>query len=430
MQIRRQWSLTAVRFAIVIALIALSYRPATAQEWTRFRGPNGAGISRATTVPPQWTEADWNWRVALPGRGHSSPVLWGKKLFVTSATESGQRLLLCLDADDGHLLWDRKFVGKAHRKHRLNSFASSTPAVDAEHVYLCWGNPEEYVVQAVDHHGKLVWQTDLGPFKASHGFGGSPIVHENLVIVGNEQEGPSSLVALDSRSGDVRWQMPRETEVTYVTPCVYRREGRPAEIIFTNWKHGVTAVDSRTGQTNWEISVFDQNHVETAIGSPVVADDLVLGTCGWLGYGSQTVAVRPHDPLTSPRGRGAEGETRAEEVYRFDRGAPLTTTPLVTDELLLLWADEGIVTCADVHSGRIHWQKRVGGTYYGSPVAAGDYVYCVSADGKAVVLAASKSYRLAARNSLGEGSHSTPAIADGVMYIRTFSHLISIGGDR
>jgi outer membrane protein assembly factor BamB len=390
-----------------------------AQEWPRFRGPNGAGVSRATSVPVEWTERDFNWRVKLPGVGHSSPVLWGEKIFLTAGDEeNGARRLVCLDARDGRIVWSREHETSKHRKHQLNSFASSTPAVDANRIYLCWSTPDEVLVQAFAHDGTSGWRTNLGPFNAGHGFGVSPILIDDLVIVGNEHEGESSLVALDNRTGKIRWRTPRESKVSYATPCVYQPAGQPASLIFCNWEQGITAIDPATGRINWSIAVFDDKHVETSIGSPIVAGDLVLGTCGWLGYATHTVAVRP-DP--SQPGK-------AIEAYRVDRGAPLTTTPLVKDDLLFLWGDNGIVTCTDASTGKLHWQKRVGGTYYGSPVAVGDAVYCLNTAGEAVVLAASKDYRLVARNPIGEASHSSPAVAGGTMYLRTFSHLISLGG--
>jgi outer membrane protein assembly factor BamB len=193
-------------------------------------------------------------------------------------------------------------------------------------------------------------------------------------------------------------------------------------------------IDPQIGRTNWEIQVFDQKHTETSIGSPVISRDLVLGTCGWLGYATHTVAVRPYAPVSATRPNSNPGAEAGGsgggpvEVYRVDRGAPLTTTPLVVDGLLFLWADEGIVTCADAASGERYWTRRVGGTYYGSPVASGGAVYCASRDGEMIVLAVGKEYRLLGRNPLLEGSHSTPAISNGRMYIRTFTHLISLGG--
>jgi len=393
--------------------------PLHAQEWTRFRGPNGSGVGSAADVPTRWTASDFNWRIPLPGTGHGSPVLWGRRLFVVSAPEqTAQQIVSCVSADDGSTTWQRTFESQTHRKHELNSFASSTPVVDERRLYFCWASPAEYVVQALDHDGQPQWRVDLGPFKAGHGFGASPILSGDLLIVPNEQEGESALVALDCRTGEVRWKIPRQTQATYSTPCIYHGEGRVPELIFTNWRRGITAVDPHTGNVNWETSVFDQTHSETAIASPIVYGNLVLGTCGYLGYATHTAAVRAD---------GAQ-PAKVEQVYRVDRGAPLSTTPVAADGLLFLWADEGIVTCVDADDGETYWRKRVGGKYYGSPVIIGGRVFCLSSNGSAVVLAAERKYQLLARNPLGEGSHSTPAIANGEMYLRTFTHLMSIGG--
>ena len=140
---------------------------------------------------------------------------------------------------------------------------------------------------------------------------------------------------------------------------------------------------------------------------------------GWLGYGKQVIAVRVDE---------AGGKLQPREVYRIERSAPLCTTPLVKDGLIFLWADEGIVTCADAQSGKVHWRQRVGGTYYSSPIAVGDQLYNISADGEVVVLAAKPEFEELARQQLGASSHATAAVAGGVMYLRTFSHLYALDG--
>src|SRR5262245_31114134 len=268
--------------------------PAAGQEWPRFRGPNGAGAGEVKGFSPRFTEKDFAWKVKLPGVGHSSPVVWGDRLFVTCGQEdSGRRLLLCLDAGDGKQLWAREFAGDKHRKHADNSFATSTPAVDARQVYVCWGGPKEFLVAALGHDGKEAWRVDLGGFRGGHGFGPSPIVHDDLVVVPNDQDGPGSLVALDGATGKVRWQVPRKSKATYTTPCVWRPDGGPARLVFVNYEHGVTAVDPASGKVDWELDVFDRRHIETSIGSPVMAGELVLAMSGWLGVRQEVVAVRP-----------------------------------------------------------------------------------------------------------------------------------------
>jgi outer membrane protein assembly factor BamB len=392
---------------------------AAGQEWPRFRGPNGSGIGIATTMPLRWTQRDYHWKVALPGVGHSSPVVWGQNIFVTSAEEdTGKRLLLCLRARDGERLWTREFAGERHGKHQDNSFASATPAVDESRVYVSWGGPKEYLVVALDHEGKELWRTDVGSYRSGHGFGPSPIVHDDLLVVPNDQDGTSALLGLDCATGKVRWKVPRKSKSSYATPCVYQPAGRPAELIFTSYEHGITSIDPKTGAVNWEADVFDKRHAETPIGSPIVAGDLLLGTCGWLGVRQEVVAVRPR--YDGPK-------ASATEVYRIDRTAPLCTTPVVQGDLLFLWSDGGMVTCADVRTGEVHWRERVGGSYYSSPVCVGDRLCGVSREGDVVLLAAAKRFQLLARNSLGEATHSTPAVAGGRVYFRTFSHLICLG---
>lgn len=408
------------RLVAVVTLFGLvNTGDARAQAWTRFRGPNGSGSSADTTIPVRWGEKDHLWKATLPGVGHSSPVLWSERLFLTSGDEkTGTRILQCLRTSDGSSVWERAFAGRPHRKHADNSFASATPAVDGRRVYVCWGGPGEYLVVALDHEGNEVWRTDLGPYQSGHGFGVSPIVHDDLLIVPNDQDGTSTLLALDSATGKERWRVPRKGKTSYATPCIYQPEGRPAELIFTSWEHGITGIDPKTGRVNWEHDVFSKGHVESPIGSPIVSGDLVFGSCGWLGVKKEVVAVRP------------SGGEPAKPLYRIDRSAPLVLTPLLKDDLLFLWADEGMVTCADARTGEVHWRQRVPGTYYGSPVCAGKHLYCMSRDGEVVVLAAAKQFELVARNPLGEASHSTPAVAGGRMYLRTFTHLICVGEGR
>ncbi len=245
-----------------------------------------------------------------------------------------------------------------------------------------------------------------------------------MIIVPQEQQGESSLVAVNHETGEVRWRVPRETKVTYSTPCLYRHPDGTTDVIFTNWKHGITALDPLTGKLRWERDVFDKGHVETAIGSPLVYEGLVLGTCGWLGYATQTIAVRPPSSET-----GAKSPPEATEVYRVERGAPLTTTPVAANGLLFLWADNGIVTCVDARTGELHWRNRIGGKFYGSPVVVNNAVYCMSTDGKCIVLAASPEFQRLADNPVLDGSHSTPAVAHGQLYLRTFRHLTCLGGD-
>src|SRR5262245_20807857 len=167
-----------LRTALFLAASALAIADARAQEWTRFRGPNGTGVSTSKSIPVTWTEKDFRWRATLPGESHSNPVLWGDRLFLESATNNGtERMLLCLSKEDGKEVWSKKYPLSANPKHKLNSYASSTPAVDQDRVYASFADTEKFLVKAWDHSGKEMWTVNLGPFKSQHGLGASPVVY-------------------------------------------------------------------------------------------------------------------------------------------------------------------------------------------------------------------------------------------------------------
>jgi outer membrane protein assembly factor BamB len=225
-----------MRCLIAVPLLITFTLTASGQEWTRFRGPNGAGVSDATSIPVMWTTKDQLWKTALQGTGHSSPVVLGDKVFVTAGDpKSGKRLIHCVSADKGAVLWTKEFDASAYKMHKRNSIATSTPAVDADRLYLAWGTPDRVTMMALDHQGELKWQTDLGPFKSQHGFGASPVVVDGLVILQNDQDGGGAIIALDAATGKKRWELPRQPKnATYSTPCLYQPAGQRPVLIFTN----------------------------------------------------------------------------------------------------------------------------------------------------------------------------------------------------
>lgn len=408
--------LTVLLGCLGLLLAALPWEAVRADEWSRFRGPNGGGRSR-WRLPADWPTREFAWQVQLPGVGHASPVAWGERIFVTSGDEeSGDRVLECRLAADGTLLWSRRYAATTHRKHKLNSFASATPAAHAEGVVWAWATPEAFMVVALNQEGRELWKRDLGPFKSGHGGGVSPIVYGDLVVLPSEHNGDSALYALDRETGETRWKVERESKSHYATPAVFAPAGRPASLVFTNWEQGITAVDPATGKVRWQADVFDKGHWESSIGSPVIAGDLVIGVCGYLGYGNEVIAVRG-------AAWNGEGDEPPRAAWRIERGAPLCTTPLVKDDLVVLWSDAGIVTCADVHTGDVHWRQRVGGTCYASPICLDDTLVNVTADGQWVVLAAGRDYVLKGRRDLGESSHSTAAVVGGLLLLRTMTRL-------
>lgn len=404
-------------FALLLAMFLSS--SAHSQEWTRFRGPNGSGVSTTTTLPTKWTENDYAWKTDLPGKGHSSPVVWGDRIFVTAGEGKTRRLVLCVDARDGKILWQREFPAKAYKTHARNSIATSTPAVDAERVYLLWATPAALTVMALDHQGKDVWSKDLGDFQGNHGIGVSPIIYDNLLIVPNDQDKQGSLLALDCKTGAKVWEVPRKSgNATYATPVVYNRGEIGEEIIFSNWKHGITAVEPKTGKIRWEISCYQPDLQERAIVSPVIAGDLVLGTCGFVTAQKRLVAVRP------------VGTGKGEEVWRIEKLVAHLATPLVKDEYVYSCTEKGILTCLEVRTGKMVWEERVDSIFYASPVWAGGYLYCTSDEGEVLVVKAGPKFELVSRNKIGGPSQATPAIANGQIIFRTENQLLCLRGKK
>ncbi|MBI3838862.1 MAG: PQQ-binding-like beta-propeller repeat protein [Planctomycetia bacterium] len=402
----------------VVALVSAATM-ARGQEWTRFRGPNGSGQSEATTIPVAWSEKEYLWKTDLPGIGHSSPVLWGQKIFLTSADPaSGTRYVLGLSASDGKLLWKREYRTAANAVHTQNSLASSTPTVDQDHVYCAWATPEEFTLLALAHDGSEAWRVNLGPFISKHGFGTSPILYGDMVIVTDDQDADSFLIAVDRASGLTRWKVPRKVHpqqsTSYSAPCIYKPKNGPAELIVNSWAHGMTSVDPLSGKTNWEAEVLERRPV----GSPIIVEGLILGNCGEGSGNNNVVAVRP----------GNASGRKPELIYKLDKTyAPYVPSLVAKGFLVFLWGDRGVVACIDGRSGQILWRERVGGNYSSSPVQVAGRVYCVSTEGEVVAVAAADQYKLLGRSSLGEPSRATPAIAAGRMILRTESHLFAVG---
>ncbi len=420
----------------IVAAVSLFSAGAYAEEgeWSRFRGPNGTGISHATTVPATWTEKDYNWKVKLPGVGHSSPVVWGSRVFVTCGNaETAERTLLCLDAADGRPLWRHDYPSASYAQHPDSGYATATPAVDAGGVVVTWTTPAEVVLLALDLDGRQRWRRNLGPFVAVQGSGSSPIIFGDLVVLANDQEKPSLipghkkdppepigksfLIAVDRQTGRTRWQIDRPTAFSSLsTPCVYRRaDGRPW-LVFSSTIHGITLVDPARGKIDWEL---DQNFADRCVSSPLVAADLVIAGYGAGLRGTRYVALRP--------GALEKGPPPAV-AYELTRVVPLVPTPLASNGRLFLWTDDGIVSCVRLANGELVWQKRVGGAYYSSPVCVDNRLYCIAKNGEVVVLAAADKFEVLARVPLGEPSFATAAVAGGRMYLRTRSHLYSLGG--
>ena len=390
-----------------------------AQEWTRFRGPNGTGISPAKGIPSKFTLADANWRVALKGEGHSSPVLWGDRVFVTGSDARKESFIVqCLNVADGLEVWSMTRPQKPYRIHKFNHLASSSPATDGKRLVVLVSEPGAHTVFALDMDGKKLWERTFETIISNHGSGVSPIFHGDKVVLAGDEENQSFLAALDAASGNVLWKTDRaNVKTAFSTPCRFVDPSGTEGLLFNSMAHGITFVDPSTGKTFWEQGgLFDKRTVSSCL----VADGLLIGTCGSGQGGNYLVAVKP--------GRAAKGASPSL-AYKLRRSMPYVPTSVARDGLLFLWSDAGIVTCVEARTGKVHWQERVEGRFFGSPVWVEGRLFCISTTGKVVVIAASDKFKPIAVNDLGEASNATPALGGNRMYLRTLGQLVSLGGE-
>lgn len=404
--------------AISVGLIS----SATAQEWTRFRGPNGTGECEVKNLPAKWGADEIRWKAAVPGVGHASPVIWGNKVFLISADpKTATRYVLCYDSKSGKELWRREYATGVHHLHARSSYASSTPAVDEERLIVAWSDPEHTWVTAIDHTGADLWQVDLGSWVSQHGFGTSPMIYGDMVVITSSQENEkraegseakeSFIVGLDKHTGKRLWRTERRVDTaSYSVPCVHKTADGGEELIFLSTAEGFFALDPKTGRENWAHPAFTMRTVS----SPIMVEGLMLGTTGSGGGGNYVVAIQP--------GKGSK------TVYEIKKEAPYVPTPVAKGNLIFLWSDKGIVTCINAIDGKQVWQKRVGGAgYSGSPIRAGDKLFCVDEAGIVVCIKAGDQFEELGRTDLAEECRSTPAVADGKIFVRTVSHLYCAG---
>jgi outer membrane protein assembly factor BamB len=393
------------------------------QEWTRFRGPNGQGISKAKNIPVKWTEKDYNWKIKLPAGGHSSPVIWKDKVFITCEDpDSAGGIVLALDVSDGSTLWTKKYKLTAYKKHNDNNYATATPVVNAKHVYVLWQSNKESIIAALDHNGKIIWRRDLPGVDSRFGPGTSPTVINDIIVFSHEHrnddgKNQSAWLAFDRKTGQTRWTKERSYgQISYSTPCIYRPESNDPLFIFTSMEHGFSAVDPSNGSIIWEI---DSVLPARVVSSPVIVGELLISTCGRGGAGRQLSVIRA----------GSRDNSRKPDLIYKTTGkfAPYVPTPLVKDGLMFLYHDRGDISCLRLETGVEVWSEKPGDRFYGSPVWVDGLLYCISREGNVLIIKAADKYELVAINPLGEGSQATPAISDGRIYLRSYSHLISIG---
>jgi len=406
-----------------------------AENWPGWRGPSGDGVSAGKGIPTKWSSTEnIAWRIAVPGEGHSSPIVWGDKVFLTSSlTEKNKRILLCIDRLSGQTVWQRDVVQSPPETiHRLNSRASGTPATDGKQVYVTFMRaegdkviapnvgserlitPGKIIVAAYDLDGNEKWKTNVGDFVSAHGFNTCPVLFEDSVILNGDHDGDAYLVALDRQSGRERWRTRRENKTrSYVTPIIREIDGITQMIL--SGSLCVASYDPRNGKRHWIVD----GPTEQFVASMVYDGKYVFATGGYPER--HTLAIRPG-------GKGNVTDTHI--AWRTTRGAAYVPSPIISGRYLLMVADSGIASCFEARTGKRHWMERLPGGHSPSPVSADGLVYFVSDRGVTTIIRPSETFAVIAKNELGEPVSASPAISQGQIFLRTHQHLYCIGSKK
>jgi hypothetical protein len=393
---------------------------ASASNWPRFRGDNGAGLAADKDVPVEWNGSGVLWKTPLPGVGNSSPVVWGQRVFLQSASTDGkERLLLCLNAADGKVLWTRSVPGSPARTHPLNSLASSTPATDGERVYVMFWDGQDILLYAYDFDGTLLWKRDLGRFTSQHGAGTSPMVHDGKVFLANDHDDAAAVVALGARTGKTLWQAERRPfRACYSTPFVQEKPGGGTELVVCSTT-AITAYDPETGRENWTWNwTFTSKRALRTTSSPVAGPGMIFASSGDGSGDRHMVALKL---------QANGGNAKPSLAWQNKRDFPYVPTMLVWGDHVYAVNDAGVASCHVARTGAAVWTERLGGSMRASPILVNGKVYAVSEQGDVYVFPAAPSFRLLAKNAVGEPVSATPAVADNRLFIRGKTHLFCIG---
>ena len=413
--------------SIAVILLALIQASARAENWPRFRGPTGQGISSEQSVPTEWSpEKNVAWKTPIPGLGWSSPIVWEDRVFVTSATDEGRSAhVICVDANSGKILWDREvFKQETRRKENKNSYATPTPVTDGKRVYAFFGSGG---AAAVDFDGNVVWTNQDYPFYSQHGLGSSPILYEDLVIMpwDGSSEGPDKTVgwqkpwdkafvlALDAATGKERWKTMRGmSRIAHMTPLVTKLGGR--DLLISPAGDAVQGFEPKSGELVW--TVYSKGEGVTP--SPVIGDGLLFTGSGF--GGPETIRAIKLDPA-------ARGDlTKTHIVWEQKRAVPTQPSLLYHDGLLYTIKENGIALCMDGKTGEVVWQQRMEGTYSASPVFAAGRIYFLAENGNTTMIEPGRAFKELGVNPLEGHCQASPAISNGRMFIRSDKHLFCI----
>jgi outer membrane protein assembly factor BamB len=436
-----------IRVAALIALLWLTPLGDVAaqqvrESWPSFRGANGSGVAAAATPPLTWdlkSPSTVAWRTSIPGLGHSSPIVWGDRIFLTTAVSSApaaqtvalgdrggidpandlvthQWQVMAFERATGKVLWTRiAYEGRPRvKRHSKASHASATPATDGRVVVAMLGSQGLF---AFDMNGKELWRRDFGALAVGladdptyeWGPASSPVIHGDIVLVQNDRYQDSFLIALDVMTGKELWRSARQERPSWATPLVHEHAGQT--ILVAVSPLFVRGHDLKTGRELWRIPDPDG---QVKVSTPIASGELAIATGGWPSAAKPILAIRVRDGVI---------------VWRHERGSPYTTTPLVYDGLLYALTDNGILTAYEAATGVRVYQTRLSpgpGAFSASPVAAAGRIYFASEDGEVVVVRAGRKFEVLAVNDMNEVCMATPALAGDLLLVRTRSHLYAL----
>ncbi|MEJ7606253.1 MAG: PQQ-binding-like beta-propeller repeat protein [Bryobacteraceae bacterium] len=446
------------RFPVVAALLVAT---ACAENWPQFRGAQAAGVADGMPIPTSWDVKSGKnvlWKTLIPGLAFSSPVVWGDKVFVTTAISEDPKdfrvglygdvnpstdlaphrwKILCFDKKSGKILWEQT----AHtgtpksRRHTKNTQASPTPVTDGKHLVAWFGSEGLYVW---DLSGKLLWKKDFGVLNSGWffdpdyewGVAASPIIHKGMAILQCDVQKDSFIASWDLRTGKEVWRTKRDEIPSWGTPNIYEGngpDGKPRHELVTNATKAIRAYDPDTGKELWKITGKDFNS-ETTASAPVFFEDLILISNGYPpAYPIFAIKAGATGDISLKDGQ----ETNDSIVWSKKRGGTRIPTPLVYRGILYTLGENGILSAWNPRTGERHYQGRVsskaGTAHSASPVAANGNIYLPTEDGAVYVVRAGPKYDLVSTNEMGEWMMATPAISDGILLIRTATHLFAIG---
>jgi outer membrane protein assembly factor BamB len=442
-------SIAAIGFSAFACLGADEAR----QNWPSFRGPQASGLMEGFALPERWDlgkQESARFKTAIPGLGHSSPVIWGNRVFVTSALREGDPelkvglygdigsvtealphrwMVYCLDKNTGKVLWERaahEGVPKMKR-HPKASHANSTPATDGRHVVAFFGSEGLF---CFDLEGNLVWRKDLGLLDSGYfrspsaqwGFASSPVIHDGLVIVQCDVQDDSFLAAFDLKDGTERWRTSREEVPTWSTPTVHASPDR-AQVIVNGYKH-IGGYDLKTGRELWTL----RGGGDIPVPTPIIAHGLAF-IMNAHGKMSPIYAIR-----LEARGELSMEDGAAENdglAWSKTRGGNYMQTPIVHGDYLYACSDAGILACYDARTGELFFRERLGkggSGFTASPVGGDGKLFYTSEPGTVYVVQPGREFKVLATNELEELCMATPAISEGTIFFRTRHHLVAIGG--